>query len=313
MPVPFSASAGPEKTDAVFNALVPTLATRIVEHVRRENYSVGQRMTELALAQALGVSRSPVRKALQFLADNQIVSTSASRGFELTKPVIELVDLDLGADRTPDEDTYLRLANDRINGLLPDELVESDVMQRYGLSRLQVQRILNRMAREGMMERKPGRGWLFRPLLTDALQHRQSYRFRMILEPGAILEPGYRVDAIELEKCRREQQELLDGGIERCTPAELFRAGVHFHETVVAGAGNPFLLDALQGINRMRRVVEYGTKLDRSRLYQQCTEHLKLIDLLNAGERMEAAHFLREHLNGARITKLGLDEMADKP
>ena len=186
-------------------------------------------------------------------------------------------------------------------------------MLRYGLSRVQVQRILNRMAREGMVERKPGRGWLFRPLLTGALQHRQSYRFRMILEPGAILEPGYRVDPLELEKCRREQEELLDGGIERCTPAELFRAGVHFHETVVAGAGNPFLLDAVQGINRMRRVVEYGTRLDRSRLYQQCTEHLTLIRLLTAGERMEAAHFLREHLNGARITKLGIDTMADTP
>ena len=29
---------------------------------------------------------------------------------------------------------------------------------------------------------------------------------------------------------------LLAGGIERCTPTELFRAGVHFHETVIAGA-----------------------------------------------------------------------------
>ena len=313
MHMPTPETAAPEKTGAAFNALVPLLATRIVEHVRRENFSVGQRMTEMALAQALGVSRSPVRKALQFLADNQIVTTSASRGFELTKPVLELVDLALGADRTPDEEAYLRLANDRIHGQLPDELVETDVMLRYGLSRVQVQRILNRMAREGMVERKPGRGWLFRPLLTGALQHRQSYRFRMILEPGAILEPGYRVDPLELEKCRREQEELLDGGIERCTPAELFRAGVHFHETVVAGAGNPFLLDAVQGINRMRRVVEYGTRLDRSRLYQQCTEHLTLIRLLTAGERMEAAHFLREHLNGARITKLGIDTMADTP
>src|SRR5262249_37634978 len=151
----------------------------------------------------------------------------------------------------------------------------------------------------------PGRGWAFRPLLRDVESHRESYRFRMALEPAAILEPGYEVDLVELEKCRHEQQELLAGGIERCTPAELFRAGVHFHETVIAGAHNQFFLEALRTINQMRRVVEYGTRLDRSRLHRQCEEHLALIDLLKKGERMEASQFLRQHLNMARITKLG--------
>jgi len=110
---------------------------------------------------------------------------------------------------------------------------------------------------------------------------------------------------MELEKCRREQEELLQGGIERCTPAELYRSGVHFHETVIAGATNRFLLDSLRRINQMRRVVEYGTKLDRSGLHQHCKEHLMLIDLLLKGARVEAAQFLRQHLNGARITKVG--------
>jgi DNA-binding GntR family transcriptional regulator len=180
-------------------------------------------------------------------------------------------------------------------------------MERYGVGRLPLQRILNRMARESMIERKVGRGWVFRPLLNSIEAHRESYRFRMIIEPAAILEPGYCIDLAELAKCRREQSELLAGGIERCTHAELFRTGVHFHETIVAGAGNRFLLDSLRTINLMRRVVEYGTRLDRSRLHRQCEEHLALIDLLERGERMEAAQLLRQHLNMARITKLGDD------
>ena len=182
---------------------------------------------------------------------------------------------------------------------------EADLMARYGIARLQVQRILNRMAREGMVDRKPGRGWMFRPLLTDVESHRESYRFRMIIEPAAILEPGYEIDQAELEKCRREQLVLLEGGVERCSPAELFRAGAHFHETMVAGAHNRFLLESLRSINQMRRVVEYGTRLDKARLQRQCEEHLALIDLLARNERMEAAQYLRQHLNTARITKLG--------
>ncbi len=213
--------------------------------------------------------------------------------------------MELTSGLATDDDFYLCIANDRIHGILPEEVTEAELMERYQISRLQIQRVLNRMDRESMVDRKPGRGWIFRPLLTNSESHRESYRYRMIIEPAAILEPGYHVDVEELEKCRREQEELLQGGIERCTPAELYRSGVHFHETVIAGANNRFLLDSLRRINQMRRVVEYGTKLDRSRLHQQCKEHLMLIDLLLKGERMEAAQFLRQHLNGARITKVG--------
>lgn len=285
--------------------LSPGLAMQIVEMIRREDYPVGHRLTEQALCDELGVSRSPVRKALQYLAATGAVTSEPHRGFQVAKMPSELGHLDLAVDQASEQAVYLQIANDRIHGLLPDEIAETDLMIRYGLTRLQVQRVLNRMARESMIDRKPGRGWIFRPLLSTVESHRESYRFRMIIEPAAMLEPGYQVDLAELEKCRREQLELLDGGIEKCTPAELFRAGVHFHETMIAGAGNRFLLDSLRTINQMRRVVEYGTRLDRSRLHRQCEEHLMLIDLLVKGERMEASQFLRQHLNTARITKIG--------
>lgn len=300
-------SMQPELSSGKVSPLIPTLATRIVEMIRRENHAVGHRLTEQALCDELGVSRSPVRKALQYLEANGVVQSAPHRGYQVARKPVELGELDLSANRDTEEEIYLRIANDRINGLLADEIAEADLMARYDLARLQVQRILNRMARESMIDRKPGRGWIFRPLLSSVESHRESYRFRMIIEPAAILEPGYQVDLAELEKCRREQVELLQGGIERCTPAELFRAGVHFHETVIAGAHNRFLLDSLRTVNQMRRVVEYGTRLDRSRLHRQCEEHLQLIELLVKGERMEASQFLRQHLNTARITKLGGD------
>lgn len=285
--------------------LIPTLATRIIEMVRREGCPVGHRLTELALCDSLGVSRSPVRKALQYLESKGVVTAAPSKGYQLAKSSAELDSLEITASTLSEEEIYLQIANDRVQGFLADEIVEADLMTRYSLQRLQVQRILNRMARESMIDRKPGRGWIFRPLMSNAESHRESYRFRMIIEPAALLEPGYQVDLVELEKCRREQVDLLDGGIERATPAELYRAGVHFHETMISGAHNRFLLDSLRNINQMRRIVEYGTRLDRSRLHRQCEEHLVLIDLLVRGERMEASNFLRQHLNTARITKIG--------
>ncbi|GAA4334704.1 GntR family transcriptional regulator [Pigmentiphaga soli] len=296
----------PEAVTGV-SPLIPQLAARILEIARRRELPVGHRLTEQSLCDSLGVSRSPVRKALRLLERSGAVRSSPRRGFQISMPPGELAVLDLSGASGAEQEMYLRVANDRIGGRLPAEVTETELMARYGLGRQPIQRVLNQLARDGVVDRKPGRGWAFRPLLSDPESHRESYRFRMMFEPAAILEPGYAVDAAELERCRREQNELLQGGLERCTPAKLFEAGCHFHETVVAGARNRFVLDALRNVNQMRRILEYGTRLDLDRLQRQCEEHLQLIDLLARGERMEASQFLRQHLNTARIVKIGAD------
>jgi DNA-binding GntR family transcriptional regulator len=56
-------------------------------------------------------------------------------------------------------------------------------------------------------------------------------------------------------------------------------------------------------VNRLRRLIEYRVTVDRSRLNRQCREHLKLLDLLEAGNFAEASAFLRQHIQGANILK----------
>lgn len=298
--------------------LVPSLANRIADIIRRDGLPVGHRLTEQSLCIELGVSRSPVRRALQFLETVGAVDSEANRGFRVARSAAELGTFSVPAAAESDEAVYMQIADDRMAGILPEEVGESELMERYQTTRLQVQRALNRMAREGMIERKAGRGWLFQPLLSTPEAYRESYRFRMIIEPAAILEPGYNLNAAELDKCYREQVDLLAGGIETWSRAELFRTGVHLHETIVAGASNWFLLDSMRKVNQLRRLVEYRTKRDRAQtsiyMRKQCTEHLVLIDLLRRNERVEAAHFLREHLNGARSIKATDDQApAAKP
>lgn len=271
--------------------------------IRRDGLPMGHRLTEQVLCDELGVSRSPVRKALQYLAETGVVRSEPNKGYQVAMSWTELGAVALPEAADSDEAVYMRIADDRALEVISGVMSETELMQRYDSSRLQVQRVLNRMAREGMIERKTGRGWSFLPLLSSVEAYRESYRFRMIIEPAALVEPGYTVDLIELDKCYREQVELLSGGIETWARSELFRTGVHLHETIVAGAGNRLLLDALRKVNQLRRLVEYRSKLDPSHMNHQCNEHLVLIDLIKRGERMEASHFLREHLNGAKVRK----------
>lgn len=292
--------AFPSPTSGVANAVV----AGILEYVRKFNLAPGQRLTEQALADELGVSRSPIRKALQYLESAGAVASSPNKGFYVKQAVADLMRLDLQADEESDEALYLRIAEERLSGLLPEEITEVDLMARYDLSRLQVQRILNRMGREGLAERKPGRGWVFRPFLSTDTAYREGYRFRMIIEPAALLEPTFRIDKAAFERVRRDQRAMLDGGIEKWPLSELFRAGSQFHETLVAASNNSFLVESIRNVNQLRRLVEYRVNVDRSRLYRQCEEHLMLLDLIEGGDRVEASHKLRQHLDVARSIKL---------
>jgi|OpeIllAssembly_1097287.scaffolds.fasta_scaffold84043_2 DNA-binding GntR family transcriptional regulator len=287
------------------SGLASRLAMQVVEYARREAIAPGTHLAEQHLAGVLKVSRSPVRRALAHLEALGVVEREANRGYFLRKLPAAL---GAAAPRRPAdtaEEHYLRIADDRLAGRLADHVTETALMRRYDLPRRELQRILHRMEKEGWVERKPGHGWLFVALADTVEAHAQSYRFRMLLEPAAILEPGFRTDVAELERLRRDQRMLLDGGFLRLPRSRLFEIGSDFHETIVSFSGNRFMLDALKRLNDMRRLLEYRAHLDRARLLGQCREHLRLLDLIESGKLQEASRFLRRHLDVVRTIKTG--------
>jgi DNA-binding GntR family transcriptional regulator len=149
------------------------------------------------------------------------------------------------------------------------------------------------------------------PLLDSAEAHAQSYQFRMIIEPAAILLPTYAVNQAEVERQKKIQEDLLNGDLLRLSRAELFRINAELHEVIVGFSGNQFLVDALRRQNRLRRLIGYRHNVERSRMVQQCQEHLQLLDLLASNKLIEAAGFLRRHLDGAGTEKTALDKAVD--
>ena len=147
-----------------------------------------------------------------------------------------------------------------------------------------------------MGPKKPGYGWTFSDMLTTPDSLLQSYRLRMALEPAALLEPGYRLDAKVIENCRAAEHHLLAGGIEPDTPDQLHERGVRFHESLVEASGNPFFIETIRRVNRVRRLMSYRSMQDRKRYTEHCRQHLKLLDLLEAGHNEDAANLMREHL-----------------
>jgi DNA-binding GntR family transcriptional regulator len=128
----------------------------------------------------------------------------------------------------------------------------------------------------------------------------------MLIEPAALLESAYKVDQEAFAKIRAQQQAMLDGKLLQYSRMEIFEVGAAFHETIVRCSGNPFILDALKRINRLRRLIEYRGNTDRGRLVSQCKEHLVLLEMIESGDRAGAAEFLRHHLDSARKIKTGV-------
>ncbi|MFI2228661.1 GntR family transcriptional regulator [Nocardia testacea] len=282
------------------------LAMRVIELIRERELEVGAHLSEQWVADSLRISRTPARKALSFMADIGLVEQLPRRGFHLKMSAAELSKVAFTTDAGDDEQVYFRIVDDHLGGRFTGEFATTELCRRYGLSTRQANLVLARLEAEDLIRRHPGRGWEFQRSLTSAEAHNQSYRFRLMVEPAALLEPGFTIDPAAFALHRKQQESMLHGNIVFLSRTELFRYGSEFHEMIVDCAHNAFLSDALKRVNRMRRLIEYNHQADRSRLVTQAREHLQLLDLLEAGRNEEASRFLRDHLDTVRALKTGM-------
>ncbi|MGO4668790.1 GntR family transcriptional regulator [Bosea sp. 2RAB26] len=272
------------------------LAARILDQIREGHLGAGTHLRSQDIATRFGVSRFPVGQALQLLADKGVLSHEHNRGYFVaqgTPPSGEALGL-----AEPDGVTkaYFRIADDHLRGRLSEHVTESDLRDSYGLTRAELNAVLTRISQEGWAERRAGYGWSFTPVLTTPESLEQTYRLRLALEPAALLEPGYHLAPESIAACRAAERRLLEGAIETDSADALHERGVRFHEAIVAGSGNPFFLETIRRINRIRRLLSYRSMLDRKRYRRQCEEHLAILDSLAAGRQEEAAERLRQHL-----------------
>lgn len=286
-----------EKEPVIKKDLALQLAPRVIELIRARSMQAGEPLREQMFAEALGVSRSPIRRVFALLAEWGLAIQEPNRGYFLQQDAGQIQPATVPLASDPFEDLYLRVVDDIFSGEVPTQFFEAQLLRRYQVPRGQLLKVLHRLASEAMVERKPGQGWGVKDFVHNAQAYIQSYRFRMAIEPAALREPGYQVNRAAFADARQQQQALLDGDIHRLSRAQLFEVGAQFHELIVQGSGNVFFIDAMRQQNQLRRFMGYKANVDRSRLMAQCQEHMHLLDLIESDQREEAAQFLWRHLD----------------
>lgn len=274
------------------------IARELQEDIATGTLTPATHIKAQALAERFGVSRTPVREALELLQQKGLVEQKPNRGFFVDPEATKRVERPQ-PDVTMEVSDYQMLANDWMRGRLPAEVTIQLLQDRYKLTKSRLTDLLARAGREGWAEQKPGYGWRLLPVVSTPQAFDQIYRFRMVIEPAALLEPGFRLDRQVVAELRQTQQNMLDRDIDVASPERLIATGAHFHESIIRMSHNPFFHMALERVNRMRRLMEYRARFDRTRFIRQCTEHLQILDALETGDMLESSFMMRHHLAGA--------------
>ena len=272
------------------------LARQILKIFQSENWVQGRRITELSLARQLGVSRSPVRAALEVLRSQEVVSHEVNKGYALAVSwdSVKMSDANLPGD--PSSELYRTIMSERFASLLGERVSVSELVRRYSKPRALVEDVFQQMQEDGVIERGNGHYWLFKHSLVDETSFLESCRYCLTLEPAALREPGFRADSRLVISLRRQHQQLLHSTEANKSLDQLLDVDAAFHSTLADFCGNRFLSQAIRQHTRLRRMGEYEAYALRTNLDDELGEHLHILDAIQSGNMENAAQLMEQHL-----------------
>lgn len=276
------------------------LANRLIQKITTGELPAGTHLTEEGLANQFDVSRTPVKAALRLVAAQELLEYHVNSGYFVSTNAGMGKAAEMAVDGVSSDTLYLRLIDDRTNNLLPDTMTETDFLAHYSVSRSLLRGTLVRMAADGLIEKRRGQGWNFSPAIGSPELMAESYKFRVMVECGGLLENAFKIDAVQLQNSRLAHEKLLSQ-----TPAEystlaFFSLNAAFHEMLARFSNNRFVLQAVQQQNQLRRLSEDIAAHLAPRQIDSCKEHLQIIQALESDNREWASALMRHHLSIAR-------------
>jgi DNA-binding GntR family transcriptional regulator len=276
------------------------LARQVLDLTRARRMQLRDHLPEQAFATLCGVSRTPIRAAFKILAEIGFLEVVSDGGYSLAvDPEAEAArfirQLEVSEGSLAD-----RILADRRERRLDDVQSVSFLIRRYGGTRTMVLNALTVLQQDGIIERVPGHGWAFRPMLDTPAAIADSLQFRLILEPAAILTPGFELDQVRARQLRMQMSESLSTPEGRVGGPAFYRQDTDFHTLIARGSANRFARDALLAHHRLRQVTQKDFSTPEFRLRQALQEHLEILDSLDRRQFDVAADQMTLHLRLSR-------------
>jgi len=281
-----------------------SLANQILDIVRNARLEAGHHLREQWLGDRLGVSRTPIRAALDLLAERGAVETRKNQGFFLVQSFDALQRLQVEVPSSAEQSLYKQLVRDRLAGKLPGSVTQSEIAKRYDVDRGVLMRALSRLAEDNLVARNKGHGWRFLPTLATDVALRNSYEFRLAIEPAGILLDSFRPNPAVIERCRLQHMVLLSNpDLGSVDSAQLFETDVAFHEALALASGNrilTYLFEAMASpLQESFYLTRRGHELRGHTPEHTIAAHQAILKFVRQGDAHGAAEAMRTHLQDA--------------
>jgi DNA-binding GntR family transcriptional regulator len=182
-----------------------------------------------------------------------------------------------------------------------DRLVESELADRFGVSRTPIREALQRMETQSLLVRDG------RSLIVASLDHNQLaelYVVRGELE-GLAARLAARHATPEEVRVLRDMLEADRALVD--DPQALSRANRRFHRQIHLASHNRFLVQQLDLVHRSMALLASTSLSAEGRSKKTLEEHEAIVRAIESGNAEGADAALREHISRAFMTRLRLD------
>ncbi len=182
-----------------------------------------------------------------------------------------------------------------------DRLVESDLADRFGVSRTPIREALQRLETQSLLERDG------RSLIVASLDHNQIselYVVRRELE-GLAARLAARHATDEEIRVLRDMVSADDALVD--DPAALARANRRFHTQIHLASHNRFLVQQLDLVHRTMALMATTSLAAKGRGEIAQDEHGRIVDAIASRDEDAADAALKEHISVVFMTRLKQD------
>lgn len=184
-----------------------------------------------------------------------------------------------------------------------DRLVESDLAERFGVSRTPIREALQRLETQSLLTRDG------RSLIVSSLDHSQMaelYIVRAELEGLAANLAAKHATSEEIKVL----QDMVDSDRKIISdPLSLARSNRRFHKQIHLASHNRFLIKQLDLVHRSMALMATTSLAADGRGAVAVEEHQAIVTAIAEGDSTEASEKLRNHISVAFITRLKQDSL----